>query len=283
LATHVEHPPHDDFFKLSDSLEHMLTRMRDSLVEQERLREQLCRSEKLALIGQLAAMVAHEVNNPLDGLQNGIRIIRRKGQHDQQSEELLELMDNGLYRIEMIVRRLLTLSRNEPIHPNPTPFDRLVEDALTFVRPKFNRNNIATDCDLGSPPVVGMIDENQFAHVLVNLMINAADAMPDGGTLTVRARPGDDPTRVLLEVLDTGIGIDEAHLPHVFEPFYTTKPSQQGSGLGLAVVERIVEAHDGRIEIDTTPGKGTRFAISLPAAGSESMNRAADSACTTSS
>ena len=103
-----------------------------------------------------------------------------------------------------------------------------------------------------------------MAQVLINLMINAADAMPGGGRLTIRCRTGNHGQSVLLDVIDTGTGIAPEHLPHIFEPFYTTKSKGGGTGLGLAVVSRIVQAHHGTIEVDSEMGKGTRFRITLP-------------------
>ena len=266
LSTRIDHPPHDDFFKLSDSIEHMLVRMQDALAEQERLRKQLTRSEKLALIGELAATVAHEINNPLDGLQNAIRIIRRHPDQPNDTRELLDMMDGGLYRIEMIVRRLLTLSRDEPIKPAAVHLAEMVNEATVFVQPRLNRHAIQLVRDFPESLLAAWADRVQFNHVLINLMINGADAMPEGGTLTLRGRPGEDDRTVVLDVSDTGVGIADEHLPHIFEPFYSTRTHQGGTGLGLAVVDRIVEAHQGTIEVESTPAGGTRFSITLPTA-----------------
>ena len=142
LTTVIDHPAGDDFVKLSDSLERVLDQLRESFREHERLQRQLTRTEKLALIGELAATVAHEVNNPLDGLQNSTRIIRRSMDNPEQVRQLLDLMDTGLYRIEMIVRRLLTMSRDEPLSLAPVRVDEIVDDALMFVQPKLNRRRI---------------------------------------------------------------------------------------------------------------------------------------------
>jgi signal transduction histidine kinase len=237
--------------------------------EQERLRQQLTRSEKLALIGELAATVAHEVNNPLDGLQNSTRIIRRNLDNVDQTRQLLDMMDAGLYRIEMIVRRLLAMSRDEAINPVPTRMDEIVSDAIVFVQPKFNRRSIKLVREFPDPTPFAMADRNQFVQALINLMINAADSMRDGGTLTLACRPDDESRTVHLEVRDSGSGIDEEHLPHIFEPFYTTKGKGSGTGLGLAVVARVIEAHQGKIDVKSTPGEGTTFIIELPAAAQQ--------------
>jgi len=265
-AAEIEHPAHDDFIKLADSLDGMLGRLQNTLQEQDRLRKQLTRSEKLALIGELAATVAHEVNNPLDGLQNSTRIIRRNLDNREQVRQLLDMMDAGLYRIEMIVRRLLTMSRDEPVNLVPTRVDQIVDDAVVFVQPRLSRSAIELVRDFPDPPLFARADRVQLAQVLINLMINAADAMPGGGRLVIRCRTGERGRRVLLDVSDTGSGIDKDQLPHIFEPFYSTKGQGAGTGLGLAVVSRIVEAHSGKVEVESEIGRGTCFRIALPAA-----------------
>jgi signal transduction histidine kinase len=270
----------DDFVKLAESLDRMCKQLRDTVREHRELQEKLTRSEKLALIGELAAGVAHEINNPLDGLQNSTEIIRRNlagiERSDQaaivQTRQLLDLMESGLYRIEMIVRKLLTMARDEPIHAVPTRLDEVVQDAVQFVRPRLERNGVEFVSDYPADPVFAQADRGQLAQVLINLFINAADAMPDGGRLTVRCLSDPQDGRAVLEVADTGHGIPAEHLPHIFEPFYTTKESGSGTGLGLAVAARIVEAHGGTIEAASEPGRGTRFCIELPGAG-QSMER----------
>ncbi len=266
LTRQIERPPHDDFIKLADSLERMLDQLHDTLREQDRLRQQLTRSEKLALIGELAATVAHEVNNPLDGLQNSTRIIRRNLDNAEQTRQLLDLMDAGLYRIEVIVRRLLTMSRDEPVNPVPVRVDEIVDDAVVFVQPRLDRGAIELVRDFPDTPLFARADRGQFAQALINLMINAADSMSHGGKLILRCRTGDRGQKVLLDVIDTGSGIADDHLPHIFEPFYSTKGKGKGTGLGLAVVARIVQAHQGTIEVQSDLGKGTGFRIELPAA-----------------
>jgi len=266
LAPAIDHPPDDDFLKLSDSLERLLDQLKENYREHERLRRQLTHSEKLALIGELAATVAHEVNNPLDGLQNGIRLFRRGIGNPEQARQLLDLMENGLYRIEMIMRRLLTMSRDEPLSPVPLRVEDVVDDALLFVRPKLDRRQVELVRDFPDFPVFAMLDRPQMAQVLINLMINAADVMPNGGKLTIRCGTDDDGRCVLLDIADTGTGIAADIVPHIFEPFYTTKSKGGGTGLGLAVVQRVVQAHGGTVEVESQVGQGTRFRLTLPAA-----------------
>ena len=264
LIDQVRHLPNDDFVKLAGSVERMAVQLREMTEEQDRLRQRLNRTEKLAVMGELAATVAHEVNNPLDGLQNSVRIVRRRLASDTQMDPLLAMMEAGLSRIESTVQRLLSMSRDEPIRPVPTPVARMVDDALMFIQPRLNRYGIALVRDFPDEPVWVLSDADYMAQVLINLAINAADAMkPEGGTLTLRCRTGVD-GRAWIEVADTGSGIPEEHLPHIFEPFYSTKGKGSGTGLGLSVVARVVEAHHGRVEVRTAPGQGTTFRIDLP-------------------
>jgi len=265
LSRHIEAMPHDDFIKLVDSLEHLADQLRCTTREQDRLRQQLTRSEKLALLGELAAIVAHEVNNPLDGLQDSVRILRRNPNTSDESRPLLDMMDAGLYRIEMIVRRLLTMSRDEAVHPVPTRLDEIVDDASLFIQPRLNRHGIEFVRENSETIPFVRADRSQMAQVLINLMLNAADSMPEGGKLILRSRLDQSRGVVMLDLSDTGCGIDPQHLPHIFEPFYTTKAKGQGTGLGLAIAVRIVEAHKGVIECHSLPGHGTRFHIELPA------------------
>ncbi len=266
LIEHLESLPNDDCVKLAESVDRLAAQVRRIVEEREQLRQRLTRSEKLAVIGELAATVAHEVNNPLDGLQNSIRIIRRRAGGDPQTRELLAMMEQGLARIEKTVRRLLSMSRDEPIQPVPTPAEDIVDDAVMFVQPRLNRYGIRLVRDFALEPVVVQADGVHMAQVLINLMINAADAMKDtGGQLTVRCRRADVPGKAWLEVIDTGCGIEARHLPHIFEPFYSTKGKGAGTGLGLSVVARVVEAHHGRIDVRTAPGEGTCFRLELPA------------------
>lgn len=255
----------DDFTKLTESVDRLAHQINDMVAEQTRLRQRLSRTEKLAMMGELAAIVAHEINNPLDGLQNSVEILRRQG-GAESCEKLLALMNAGLGRIERTVRRLLSMSRDEPIAPAPVAAAAIVEDALQFVRPRLNRYGIHFVSEI-EPAVTLLVDDEYMAQAMINLLLNAADAMKDsGGVLTVRTRRGPQPDRVALEIEDTGTGISEAHLPHIFEPFCSTKARDQGTGLGLAIVARIVDAHKGTLHVQSEPGRGTCFRLELPLA-----------------
>jgi len=263
----IDEAARQDFVKLACSLDRLVNRLRALVEERERLRQRLTRSEKLALIGELAATLAHEINNPLDGLQNCTHIIRRDPGNVEQTRKLLDLMEAGLYRIEMSVQRLVSMARDAPPVMADVCLDDVVRDALLFVQPRLDRAGIDIVHDPPDPSVRVRGDRNQLAQVLINLFINAADAMPQGGKIVLRRRTQAEGRNVVFEVSDTGCGIPPDVLPHIFEPFYTTKSGGRGTGLGLAVAARILEAHGAKIEVTSAPGRGTRFTIILPAAG----------------
>lgn len=267
FARHIRTLPSDDFVKLAASVERLSALLREMAAEQDRLRQRLSRSEKLAVMGELAAIVAHEVNNPLDGLQNSIRIIRRREDTNADTRALLDMMEAGLGRIENTVGRLLSMSRDEPIQLLPASVEKMVDDALMFVQPRLNRYGVQLVRDLPADDLKVKADADHLVQALINLMINAADAMKDaGGMLTVRCGTAGDDDRAFIEIVDTGSGIEEHVLDRIFEPFYSTKGKGAGTGLGLAVVARVVEAHHGRVEVKTQPGVGTSFRIEIPMA-----------------
>lgn len=276
----------DDLAKLVHAFNRMADRLEQMARDDAELRERLMRSQRLAAIGELAATVAHEVNNPLDGIQNCTRIIRRDITNTEQVRRMLDLMDGGLYRIEMIVRRLLSFARDETMNLVPTRLADVVEDALMFVQPRLEKHRIELRRHGCDPAVFALADRTQLAQALINLLLNAVDSTEPGGRIEIAVRPppGPDDPWVTLVVEDNGHGIAPEHVPHIFEPFFSTKGAGYGTGLGLAVVRKIVEAHRGRIDVRTRLGHGTRFEIALPAAQAGALHphgsgRAAVQAC----
>lgn len=268
LSERVTVYPGDEITKLSRSFNQMADRLEATVNEERRLQEQLTRSAKLAVVGELAAEVAHEVYNPLDGIQNCSRLIRRSMDDQNRVRQMLDLMDAGLYRIEMIIRRLLTMARDDEPAIATVRLEEVIQDAVTFLAPKIARKEIEFVRELGDQHVCIQADRQQITQVMINLIVNAVDAMPDGGRLTVRMAESEaDPRMARIQVSDTGCGISEQEHKTIFEPFFTTKGPGSGTGLGLAVVARIVEAHRGKIDVDSAPGEGTTFTVELPVAG----------------
>lgn len=270
--------PGDDMYKLNAAINVLATRLTEASVEEKRLNEELRRRERLAFLGELAATVAHEVNNPLDGIENCSRILRRSLADPVRSKEMLDLIDSGLQRIELIVRRLLTLAREHVIRPTQMRVADVVEGAIEVVSPKIEGRNIKLIRRYEATDDRAQADKALLEQVFVNLMLNAADSMPEGGTLTVTVRrdtvrpaneAGAKPRCDLcIDVTDTGTGIPEDVLPHIFEPFFTTKPGGKGTGLGLAIAARIVDAHEGTLSVTSGEEgrRGSTFTVRIPAA-----------------
>ena len=267
--------PGDDFYKLVNAINTVANRLAQAAAEEQRLHEELRRRERLAFLGELAATVAHEVNNPLDGIQNCARILRRSSDDPNRATQMLDLIDDGLERIDLIVRRLLTLAREHVIRPVEARMRDVVEAALIASGAKLEGRGIRVRRQYESEDDRASVDPQLLEQVFVNVMLNAVDSMPGGGKLSIvirsepwglkseRSREGC--RAVCVEVADTGSGIAEDILPHIFEPFYTTKKGGRGTGLGLAIAARIVDAHDGVMDVVSREGVGTVFAVRIPA------------------
>lgn len=236
---------------------------REEMIQQA-ARQQVDRSEQLASVGRLAAGVAHEINNPLTGVLAFADMLREKENMDDQDREDLDLIIRETKRAREIVKGLLEYAREAPHVRTDVDLNELVRHTLRLLgnREAFQNIYIVDDLADTLPPVHG--DKNKLEQVLVNLCINACEAMLDGGTLMVTTAL--EKKRVVVKVTDTGCGIKKAHLDKIFEPFFTTKPVGKGTGLGLSVTYGIVQQHGGTLEVESDEGKGTTFTIRLPTA-----------------
>lgn len=227
------------------------------------MEQRLAVSERLAAVGKLCASVAHELNNPLDGLLRYINLALRIGENSGHAKliEYLRCARDATLRMVRVVRELLEFSRNSPSASGGQAVDRLVEEAVGAMRPGAARQNVSIVChfqDAETPPTYG---SNLF-QVFCNLIKNAVDAMPNGGTLTISARV--ESHEVVVRFQDSGCGLP-ADASRLFEPFFTTKPLGQGTGLGLAVSREIVEKYGGSVTAtDRTDGPGAVFTVRLP-------------------
>ena len=269
--------PGDDMYKLTSAVNLLAQRLADASREEKRLHAELRRSERLAFLGELAASVAHEVNNPLDGVQNCVRILSRAGDDHARAAQMLDLIEGGLGRIELIVRRLLTLGRAQTLRSVEARLADVVDAAVASATPRLSGRNVTVGRALDADDDRALVDAALLEQVFVNLLLNAADAMPAGGqvTVTIRREPAAPfaanskaETLLCVDVADTGAGIPPDALPHIFEPFFTTKGDGQGTGLGLAIAARIVEAHHGTVRVTPRPAGGTVFTVRIPAAAS---------------
>jgi len=245
--------------------------MADAVAEREEqlklaTRQQIGQSEKLAAIGRLAAGVAHEINNPLTGVLTFAHLLREKENMDEQDQSDLNLIINETSRASEIVRGLLDFARERPTAKEPLDINDAVQRTVRLLgnQKAFQQINIVENLSDDLPRVDG--DVNQLQQVLLNLSLNACEAMPGGGTLLVSTSAEDG--NVQVKVTDTGCGIKKEHLGEIFDPFFSTKPVGKGTGLGLSVSYGIVRQHGGELEVESEEGNGTTFRIVLPAAGS---------------
>lgn len=241
--------------------------MGEAVAERERrlemaTRQQIGQSEKLASIGRLAAGVAHEINNPLTGVLTFAHLIREEADLNEQGKQDIDLIINETTRAAEIVRGLLDFARERPAVKQPLDVNEVVRRTIRLLgnQKAFQQIVIVEDLDDQLPQVDG--DENQLQQVLLNLALNACEAMPDGGTLLVNTSHADD--RVMVKVSDTGCGIKKEHLNQIFEPFFSTKPVGKGTGLGLSVSYGIVHQHGGELEVESCEGVSTTFTVVLP-------------------
>jgi PAS domain S-box-containing protein len=251
---------------------HVIEVWRD-ITERSQLEVQLSHSERLASVGILAAGVAHEINNPLASMLAGTEGLARwiqRAQFDaasvEEAAEIVKLLEGEILRCRDTTQKLVLLGRSYETIPGWIDLNRAVRDTLALLSYEMRRHNIETAADLdpGLPAIWAR--EAAIRGMCMNLMINAVQAMGSaGGTLTARTRRNGD--HVTLAIADTGPGIAPEHLERIWDPFFTTKPVGQGTGLGLSITSRIVARHGGRIGVDSSPGRGTRFDVELPVHG----------------
>jgi PAS domain S-box-containing protein len=231
------------------------------------LEEQLRLSEKMASIGLLAAGVAHEVNTPLTGISSFTQMLLEGADPQDPKTRLLEKIERQTFRAARIVNGLLTLSR--PTSSDRSSFDVnvVIADVLSLLEHQFETHRIRLRRELSESPVAVLGLEHKLQQVFLNLFLNARDAMPKGGWLSITTRT--DGNRAIVEVADTGSGIPSEYLARIYDPFFTTKAIGQGTGLGLSITYGIVREHEGTIECESGAGQGTKFILSFPAVVAE--------------
>lgn len=240
--------------------------LEEALQQEKATRARLVQSEKLAAMGRLVASVAHELNNPLQAIQNALYLVRQDSHLGTQAREDLQVALTEADRMAGLVGRLRESYRSTAVQEfRPESLDTVVEEVRRLIGTHLRHNNVTFefDPDPALPAVAGIHD--QLKQVFLNLCLNAVEAMPGGGRLTIEMRHQPEAGQVLVTVADTGIGIDPAALPNVFDPFYTTKAG--GTGLGLAITYDIIQRHNGHVDVESQPGPegGTVFKVWLPA------------------
>ena len=242
--------------------------------ELKRAHEHMLQAEKMATIGKMAAVVAHEINNPLSGILTYAKLLRRwidrgeaEGAKKHDAEQCLDLIAEESRRCGDLVKNLLTFSRTAPLNVQTTDLNTVVDRAVRLVAHQMELNGVELHLELspGLPRV--QCDPGQIEQVLLALIMNAIDAMLRGGNLWVGTQLHEDAGEEIFWVRDDGSGIPQDILPQIFEPFLTTKESGKSVGLGLAVSQNIVARHRGRIDVTSEVGKGTTFIVTLPLDG----------------
>lgn len=235
----------------------------EDITARVRLEEQLQLSERMASVGLLAAGVAHEVNTPLTGISSYTQMLIEGTEPDDARLEVLKKIERQVFRATRIVNGLLNLSRpGQAEATGPVDVNGVMNDVLVLVEHQLRTSNIRIRRELSKAPTVAQGVEGKLQQVFLNLILNARDAMPNGGWLSVRSRIEDD--RAVIDVADTGAGIANADLSRIYDPFFTTKAVGRGTGLGLSIVYSVVQEHRGTIDCRTGSG-GTRFTVTLPA------------------
>jgi signal transduction histidine kinase len=234
----------------------------DMLERLERSQDALVRSEKLALAGLIAARVAHDIRNPLSSIKMQTQLLRDRLGTNPDDEAALTAVLHDIEQVESVIRDLLELARPGELRLDRGSLNQTVHDALGQLSAQFRHRKIVVDLHLADdlPPI--LVDQRRLKQVLLNVLVNASDAMPTGGSVTISTRRI-GASELLIEICDDGIGMDAATLERVFDPFVTTKPD--GVGLGLVNAKAVVEAHGGRIQLASRTPKGTCASIWLPA------------------
>ena len=243
----------DDLTVTRDELAVSNERLRESFEELKQAQMQLIQKEKMESVGRLAAGVAHEVKNPLAIIQLGVDFLMNELKDNRPCHETVMDMADAVQRADTVIKGLLDFSRSDQLDQKPADIAAIIDASLMLMRHELNKRKITVSTEKPSAIPKIFLDGNKMKQVFINLFMNAAHAMPDGGSLDISIEPGNNPdeadTLLLVKVADTGTGISKAAESKLFDPFFTTKPVGLGTGLGLSVTRKILELHRAVISL----------------------------------
>lgn len=247
--------------ELKNFSEQMEEKIQKTTATLRKTEAQLIRSEKLAALGQLAAGIAHEIRNPLTSINILIHSLRDSFSSNNSHREDLQVIEEEIDRINKIVDQFLRFARPSPPLLEKAEISSVFEETLQLLRPQIEKQRISVQKNFGSLPLIN-IDKEQMKQVVLNLLLNAIQAMPGGGQLQLTGQMPRGNSWIQLSIQDSGMGIPPQDMDKLFDPFFSTR--EGGIGLGLSIAHRIIDQHHGRIEVESTPEKGTLFTIWLP-------------------
>ena len=226
--------------------------------------EQLLQSEKLAAMGRLTSQIAHELNNPLYGIMNTLELLKTEVPPQSKRRKILEMALSETVRLTDLLRKMLSFSKPDEEQKQPVDINVVLDEILLLVRKQLHENSIKIATSFEADLAKVYASKNQLRQVFLNMISNARDAMPEGGTLTIKT--ASNRNSIYVEVIDTGVGIREEHINKIFDAFFTTKDGVKGVGLGLSVCYGFIKEHGGDIKVASKKGEGTAFTIILPKA-----------------
>jgi signal transduction histidine kinase len=231
--------------------------------ELKETKDQLVQSEKLAALGTMAAGIAHEIRNPLTSLQLFVQMMAERFDDHEFREKFTQIVPPEIERLNRIVNDLVSFAKPSKLTREPAQINEILDKTIRLSEISFKKLNVKVVREFGEVPKV-TVDQQQIMQIFLNLIMNSAQAMQTGGTLTVKTYVSETPGKVAIDVKDTGTGISEENLKKIYAPFFTTK--EAGTGLGLAITRRIIEEHKGEIKVKSKVGEGTTFTVELPIA-----------------
>ncbi len=243
----------------------LLDRVEASKKQLENAQKQIYQAEKLASIGRLASGVAHQVNNPLNGIKSCLYAIQQNPNDAEKNKLYLELINEGINNIETVVKKLLGFARQQSTSESLININESIQKVIQLFDFRLNEKRINVKLDLSDEIGFVKIDYHLFQEVIMNLLLNSYDAIEKDGIISITTMPEDE-MLVNLIISDSGIGISEQDIKKIFDPFFTTKEVGTGTGLGLSVCLGIIESHNGKISVNSIVGQGTTFKITLPRA-----------------